>query len=1060
VASSFGAPESYTPKHLAEKILSSRGALEGERKLVTVLFADLKASMELVAELDPEEARRLLDPVLELMMEAVHHYEGTVSQAMGDGIMALFGAPLAHEDHAVRACYAGLRMQERIKRHAEGILRTHGVDLRIRVGLNSGEVVVRAINSDLHMDYSAIGRTTHLAARMEQLALPGSILVTSSTVALTEGFVATRSLGAVPVKGLVDPLEIYELTGMGPARTRLQAGARRGLTPFVGRDADLAQLRRSQQQARDGYGQVVAIIAEPGVGKSRLLYELTHSVSAEGWLILECAALPYGKAMGYLPVVSLLKSYFEIRGEDSIESVRDNVATRLTALEPSLEWTLPAVLALLGAPVEDAAWQRLDPSQRRRRILGAVRHFLLRLANQQPLLLIFEDLHWIDAETQALLDALVESVGSARIFLLVTFRPEYQHAWAAKPYYGQMRLDALEPESAGKLLDALLGKDPTLGPLKRMLVRRGNPFFLEETVRTLVETEILQGARGGYGLIRPVETIEVPATVQIILAARIDRLSAEDKRLLQTAAAVGRHVPFSLLRAIADLPDEALRGALDRLQTAEFLYKTGSFPEVDCSFKHALTQDVAYSSMLHERRRELHAKIVAAIELLYQDRLTEHVELLAHHAIRGELREKAVSYLLQSGIKSARRSAPNNAQACFEQALIQLKALPASRQNLELSLETHLELRAVLVILGETRKSLHHLREAQTLAETLGDDRTLGFACALLSSSNLHHGELEDALINGTRAQTIATSIGDPTLNAVAETYLVQLHYYRSEYERVVELAKGSLDAVSGPPIYFATSIPGPIFVRGWLLRSLAELGCFVEAAPHAQEMLQFAESAPSGYAAGIAHLAVGWCLLAQGEWAQARPHIVRGTSDYRKGNVVLALPHGVASSAWLLAQIGEMTEARSCLNEGQSLLERGISRGTIDQAGMDYQWLGRAAFLLDIPDEAHRLAAMSLQHSSSHPGFAAHAFQLLGDLSVHSGRFDTEAGEMHYRKALTLAELHRMRPVIGHCYLGLGQIAKRAGKAGEAREYLATATSMYQEMGMRFYLEKAEAEI
>ena len=387
--------------------------LEGERKRVTVLFADLKASMELVADLDPEEARKLLDPVLELMMEAVHHYEGTVSQAMGDGIVALFGAPLAHEDHAVRACYAALRMQDRIKRHAEDVLRTHGVNLRSASGLIRGDVVVRTISSDLHMDYSAIGRTTHLAARMEQMASPGSILLTPATLRLAEGFVATKSLGAVPVKGLVDPLEVHVLTGMGTARTRLQAGARRGLTPFVGRDAELARLRRTQQRARDGHGQVAAIVAEPGVGKSRLLYELTRSASAEDWLVLECGALSYGKSMGYLPAISLLKSYFEIGEQDSLESVSNKVTAKLGALDRALEPTLPALLALLDASVEDATWLTLDPSQRRRRMLDAVRHLLLRQARRQPVLLIFEDLHWIDAETQALLDGLVESLGSA-----------------------------------------------------------------------------------------------------------------------------------------------------------------------------------------------------------------------------------------------------------------------------------------------------------------------------------------------------------------------------------------------------------------------------------------------------------------------------------------------------------------------------------------------------------------------------------------------------------------------------------------------------------------------
>ena len=478
---------------------------------MTVLFADLKGSMELLADRDPEEARKLLDPVLERMMEAVHRYEGTVNQVMGDGIMALFGAPIAHEDHAVRACYAALRMQELVQRYAEEARQAHGVHVQIRVGLNSGEVVVRAIGSDLHMDYTAVGQTTHLAGRMEQLASPGSILLTVSTLELVEGFVAVKSLGPTPVKGLADAVEIYEVTGVGPARTRLQAAARRGLTRFVGRDAEMEQLRRAQQLASAGHGQVAAIVAEAGVGKSRLVYEFTHSHRLHGGLVLEGASVSYGTATSYLPVIDLLKGYFKIQDRDDLRDIRAKVAGTLLTLDRALEPTLPALLALLDVPVDDAAWQTLDPAQRRQRTLDAVKRLLLREARQQPLLVIFEDLHWIDGETQALLDGLVDSLVSARLLLLVDYRPEYQHAWGSKTFYSQMRLDALPVESAGELLDALLGDDPGLAPLKQLLVKRGNPFFLEETVRTLVETKALAGEPGRYRLTQPLQTIQVPA---------------------------------------------------------------------------------------------------------------------------------------------------------------------------------------------------------------------------------------------------------------------------------------------------------------------------------------------------------------------------------------------------------------------------------------------------------------------------------------------------------------------------------------------------------------------
>ena len=594
--SRFASPESYTPKHLVEKILTSKSALEGERKQVTVLFADLKGSMELLADRDPEEARKILDPVLERMMEAVHRYEGTVNQVMGDGIMALFGAPLAHEDHAVRACYSALRMQEAVKRYAEEIRRVEAIPVQIRVGLNSGEVVVRSIGSDLHMDYTAVGQTTHLAARMEQIADPGAIVITPDTLALVEGYVEVKSLGPVPVKGLAGAVEVYEVTAAGPARTRLQAGARRGLTRFVGRDAELEQLRRAQELAANGHGQVVAVVGEAGVGKSRLVYELTHSHRLQGWLTLESASVSYGKATSYLPVIDLLKGYFKIQDRDDLREIREKVTGKVVTLDRALEPTLPALLALLDVPVDDAPWKTLDPGQRRQQTLDAVKRLLLREAREQPLLVIFEDLHWIDSETQALLDSLVDSLGSTRLLLLVSYRPEYQHPWSGKTYYSQLRLDALPAESAGELLNTLLGGDPGLAPLKQLLVKRGNPFFLEETVRTLVETKALAGERGRYRLMQPVQSIQVPSTVQVMLAARIDRLAPQDKRLLQTASVIGKDVPFALLQAIAEVPDEALRRSLDHLQAAEFLSETGLYPDLEYTFKHALTHEVAYGS--------------------------------------------------------------------------------------------------------------------------------------------------------------------------------------------------------------------------------------------------------------------------------------------------------------------------------------------------------------------------------------------------------------------------------------------------------------------------------
>ena len=645
------APLAYTPPYLVEKILTTRSAMEGERKQVTVLFADLKGSTELIRDLDPEAAQKLLDPALQRMMDAVHRFEGTVNQVLGDGIMALFGAPIAHEDHALRACYAALAMQAELRRYAEEVRRTQGLEVQLRVGLNSGDVVVRTIGNDLHMDYSAVGQTTHLAARMEQLATPGTIRLPAATLRLVEGLVRVTALGPMPVKGLTEPVEVFELLGATPVRRRLQAAVARGLTRFVGRDQELVALTQALVQAGQGQGQLVALLGEAGVGKSRLVYEFVHGHTTQGWRVLESASVSYGRATPYFPVIDLLKRYAHLDDTDDARTIRAKVTGQVLTLDETLQDTLPALLALLDALPDDSPFRQLDPAQRRQRTLTALKRVLLRESQVQPLLLVCEDLHWIDTETQALLDSLVESLPTAQILLLVNYRPEYQHGWGSKTYYTQLRLDPLPPASAAEVLQALLGDDPSLAPLTPLLIARtaGNPFFLEESVRTLVETGVLVGEPGAYRLAQPLQNIQVPATVQAVLAARIDRLPPEAKRLLQTAAVIGTEVPYPLLTAIADLPDADLRRHLAHLQAAEFLYETRLFPELEHTFKHALTHEVAYGSLLQERRRALHARIVEILEALVGDQLNEQVERLAHHALRGEVCDKALTYCRQAG---------------------------------------------------------------------------------------------------------------------------------------------------------------------------------------------------------------------------------------------------------------------------------------------------------------------------------------------------------------------------------------------------------------------------
>jgi len=1039
---------------------SAPTTLEAERKHVTVLFADMKASMQLLAGRDPEEARRLLDPVLERMMEAVRHYEGTVNQVMGDGIMALFGAPLAQEDHAVRACFAALRMQELVRQYAEQVQDEHWASIQIQVGLDSGEVVVRPIGSDLHMDYTAVGVTTHLAARMEQLAKPGSILLTRATFELVDGYVTVKPLGPVTVKGLAAAVEVYEVTGAGLARTRLQAAARRGLTRFVGRDAEIEQLHAAQQLAGARHGQLVAIVGEAGVGKSRLVYEFLQSRDLKGWRVLQGDALSYGRA-SYLAVIDLLRSFFKIADRADGQEIRDRVTERLLARDRALEPALPALLALFDVPANDDAWTSLSPEQRRQRTLDAVRRLLLREAREQPLVVIFEDLHWLDRETQAVLDTLVDSLGSARLLLIVSYRPEYQHGWGSKTFYTQIRLDRLMPESAEELLSALLGDDAGLAPLKELLIRRGNPAFLEETVRTLVESKALVGKPGDYRLTRQIQTIQVSASEQAVLAARIDRLPPEDKRLLQLASVIGsRNVPFTLLEAIADLPEETLRSSLKSLQAAEVLYETGLYPDLEYSFKHALVHEVTYGGLLRERRRALHGRIVEAIERLHHERLSGEVERLAQHALRGELWEQAATYLRRAGSKAAARSALTDARSLFEQALGALEQLPESPSTLTQGLEIRLELRVVLNQLGEIRQALKRLREAEVLADRLNDDRQRGRVCATLANLHSLLGELNDSLASGNRALGIAGRVGDLRLLIYGTTYLEQAHYFRGDYERVVELANDNLAALPAEWVYesFGASAPAAVADRCWLVLSLVQLGRFAEAAEHAAEAVRLAEPTQHATTVGLAHRASGMLHLTRGEWAQARKLSEHGFTVFKSGNVAIQLPSALAASAWAAAQLGEVSEALDQLRLGEEVVERFAATGIVAHLAWSYHALGRTALLLGRLDEARRLAALAIEFSPRHPGFAAHALHLLGDIATCLEPRDDQNAETLYRESLALAEPRGMRPLVAHCHFGLGALYRHTGRREAASEHFATARAMYREMDMRFWLEKIQS--
>ena len=1051
-------PLSSTPGHLFARSPASLAATEGERKQVTVLCADVKGSTEQVADRDPEEARRLLDPVLERMMEAVHHYGGTVNQVMGDGIQSLFGAPLAFEDHAVRACYAALKIQRSIKEHAEKLRQTEGIPLQVRVGLNSGEVLVRTLGSELHVNYSAQGEAMHLAARMEQMALPGTILISSHTFQLAEGFIVAKSLGPMFVKGLPRAVVSYELVGAHVLGSRLQASVARGLTRFVGRQNELEQLSRTLEAARAGRGQVVAVVGEPGVGKSRLLHEFVHSVRTRDCRVMEAQAASYATddstGASYLPVMEVLKQLFQITASDEPANIREKITSSLLFLGDELLPTLPSLLAILDHPPYDPQSGRPDPPQHRRRTLDAVKRLLFRVSAIQPLLLVIDDLNSIDPETQVLLDGLVDALASAHLLLLVGYRPEYQHRWSSKTYYTQIRVDPLTPSIAMEMLGALVGADIALDPLKRFLIEKteGTPFFLEESVRALIETGLLTGKPEGYTATGPISDLRVPSTLKALLSSRIDRLPPVDKRLLQCAAVVGSVVPHSVLQAVANLSSDEIIEAVGRMQSSEFLYETRLFPDIEYRFKHALIQDCAYHMLSRERRRTLHKAALAVGERIYADQASQKADWLAFHAFRAQVWDRAVAHLQAAATREIARAANRMAVQNLENALIAVDHLPA-HEWIPAAIDLRIALRHALTPLGKVHQTIEHLRRAEQLATELDDKSRLGRVISYIANCLLLQAHYSEAWETGARALSLAKEIGDHRLELATRMYMARAKLCRGEHEIannmysniIAELDKGPPDEFLGLPVLPA------VVARTFLATGLAERGLFFEASAHACEAARRADASAQPDSIMWANWGVGMITLIQGAAGNAInvfEHLLHMCEIYDLD----------AYASRIMAALGCAKARAGNVDEGRNLLQAAVARDTSAEPestkSLTLAAMAEATFLAGDLAHASAIAAEALERSRTNceRGVEAYTCWVIGNIeNARVGR--SETATTMFQVAAAIASELGLQPLLAQCHVGLGDAYVRRGSLHEASMHRERGQQLLRTLGMKTWL-------
>ena len=812
-------PRSYTPKHLAEKILTTRAALEGERKQVTVLFADVAGSTSIAERLDPEEVHEVMDGCFRILLGEVHRYEGNVNQFTGDGIMALFGAPIAHEDAPERAIRAALDMQRELQRYGDELSRQRGIDFKMRVGINSGPVVVGKIGDDLRMDYTAVGDTTNLAARLQTAAAPGTVVISEQTAKLVTGRFVTQPLGPLLLKGKSEPVAAHVVVRALP-RIPLVAPSERGLTPLVGRATELTTLETIFNHVRGGSGQVVFVVGEAGIGKSRLLYELHRRLGSEAVTWLQGRCISFGRTIPFLPLIDVLKGGFGIDESDDDAAIIDKVREGAARLGPEMEPGVPYLRALLAVAPGDPEVERLDARARHFATFDALKRFLLASAAKQPLIILVEDLHWIDPASQECLTYLVDAAARARVLLLCTYRPGYQPVIADRSYLHRLTLQPLSPADTEAMAAAMLEAQAFPAEIRKLIVDKaeGNPFFIEEVTKSLLELGALTRKAEGYALARPLAEIVIPDTIHDVIMARIDRLGDEPKRAIQVASVIGREFAVRLLQRAAELGDR-VDGLVGELRALELIYEKFGVPELAYMFKHALTHDVAYESLLVQRRKHLHRMIGRAIEELYGDRLSDHWETLAHHFYRGEEWGRAFDYLVKAADKAL--AAYANAEACAAidralevgthlgideaqtAALLERRgralfgvsdfpgAIHAYREALTgapaaARARLHIALADALVLGHELDAAVVAAGEAQRLAEPVEASAVGGMASFIVGFVSLVRGNLEDAARAFTDGSRAAQASHDSGLAAMTDAYMALMANWRGDYDAAV----------------------------------------------------------------------------------------------------------------------------------------------------------------------------------------------------------------------------------------------------------------------------------
>ena len=1042
--SRFVSPEAYTPKHLAEKILTSRSAIEGERKQVTVLFVDVSGFTSLSEQLDPEDVHGLMSRAFELMLAEVHRYEGTVNQFLGDGIMALFGAPIAHEDHARRAIHAALGIRQSLEDYQAELQSQQGISFQVRQGLNTGLVVVGSIGNDLRMDYTAVGDTTNVAARLQAAADPGRILIAEATHRLAAGYFHTRPLGALALKGKAEPVGTWEVISARIARTRLEVEAERGLTPFVGRERELQLLFECFEQARAGHGQVIFIAGEPGIGKSRLLLEFRRRLGDEATWI-EGRSLSFGRSMAFHPLIDLLRRNFRIEESDTEEMIVAKVERSVLRLGADLRPFLPYLRYLLSVDPGDTTVLAMDPQQRRGEIFDALRRLTLRASEVRPQVTLFEDAHWMDQATEAYLLFTADSIPTSRVLRILTYRTGYVQPFGERTYHTRIALNTLSTEHSVEMAQALLATESLPEELKALIVRKaeGNPFFVEEVVKSLLEVGALRRAGGGYVLAKRLDEIFVPNTIQDVIMARIDRLEEAPKRTLQLASVIGREFTRRLLDRIADIRTRT-EELLQELKAIELIYEKSVFPELAYMFKHALMHEVAYNSLLVQRRKELHRLIALAIEELYAERLAEQYEVLAYHFSRGEEWAKALEYLLKAAEKAAQAFATREAIALYDQSLEAVDRLGDAGDTSTL-MAIHQAKADLYFILSDFERSRAEAERLLALARRAGDRVREGVALARMGHASYRAHNFAQALLYARQAIEVAEARdAKPILAAghfiTGQVYAGtgQLDQAKAEFDQALAISRSGGDA-----FYQSYTLAFTGQSKNWE-------GEYAEAARLQAEGLAIARAHNLVVPLLAGLFANGLALTGKGDYDEALARFEEGLVLSEKVGDEIFRHRLLNSFGWLLIECGDLERAIDLNRRGAEGARKRDDHETIANAELNlgdiFLVQGDLTLAQEFLDGVYRLAHNPATNEWMKWRYSTHLFASLGELWLARGE-PAKAGEFA-DQCLEIATRTNSRKYVVKGWRLLGEIARTRRQWDEAEAWLRQALALAQAVG------------